>query len=378
MATRALYPLMEQLVDPSAFKQLFLDGTRYIDVRAPIEFSRGHLPGAINEPLLNDSERAAVGLEFRLRGEASAIALGHQLVTGDVKRERVSRWEKHCTEGTVRALHCARGGLRSQIACKWLAECGIDLPRIVGGYKALRHFLTRSFSAALTANELLVLSGQTGSGKTRFLRAHAGSIPTIDLEALANHCGSSFGGIYGPQPAQATFENYLFAATLQAAERAAARSPLLLEDESRRIGAVHLPNELLAKMPSARRLVLERPIEERIEIIKEDYVLTPLARQTDRNAAFLALREALTGAVLRLSRRLGDQRTRATIALLESALTAHEESEDSSQHNQWIELLLREYYDPSYNRQLAQCRQTIVARGTAGELEKFIASAEWN
>ena len=35
-----------------------------IDVRAPVEFARGALPGAVNLPLRDDAERHAVGIRY--------------------------------------------------------------------------------------------------------------------------------------------------------------------------------------------------------------------------------------------------------------------------------------------------------------------------
>lgn len=356
---------MELLIDHNALAALFRERRTFIDVRSPGEFQRAHLPNSLNAPLLTDAERAAVGLEYRLQGAESAIALGHSLVKGEIKDLRIAEWQRCAEAEHASLLFCARGGLRSQIACSWLAERGTSVTRILGGYKALRRGLLGWFDAAVTTLPLLVVSGQTGAGKTRFLNSANHHCSSIDLEALAHHCGSSFGAIFGPQPTQATFENYLFVAAINATE-----PPILIEDESRRIGAITLPPSLLSRIADSPRIVLVRPLEERVEFIKEDYVLSVLARTptADRTIALCTLERSLTEALQRIGKRLGDQRLRVTSALLQAAFEAHRNHDDSTLHNRWIELLLNEYYDPSYLRQLSNHRNTIVAEGTEPEL----------
>ena len=58
---------------------------------------------------------------------------------------------------------------------------------------------------------LKIIGGKTGSGKTSLLLSLAKEgISIIDLEGIANHRGSSFGGINLPkQPSSEHFENML-------------------------------------------------------------------------------------------------------------------------------------------------------------------------
>ena len=75
------------------YHQLLLDGTPMIDVRAPIEFATGSLPNAVNLPLMSDDERHQVGICYKEQGQQAAIELGHQLVQGEVKAQRIDAWQ---------------------------------------------------------------------------------------------------------------------------------------------------------------------------------------------------------------------------------------------------------------------------------------------
>ena len=47
-----------------------------VDVRSPVEFSQGHLPGAINIPLFSDSERELIGKSYKKESRLKAIFNG--------------------------------------------------------------------------------------------------------------------------------------------------------------------------------------------------------------------------------------------------------------------------------------------------------------
>lgn len=110
-----------------------------IDVRAPVEFAQGALPGAVNLPLMIDDERHQVGIAYKKHGQAAAIELGERLVSGAVKQARIAAWQAYLAEYPNALIYCFRGGLRSQITQQWLEEAGISRPRLEGGWKAMRH-----------------------------------------------------------------------------------------------------------------------------------------------------------------------------------------------------------------------------------------------
>ena len=98
------------------YRQLLLEDIPMIDVRAPIEFASGALPFAANLPLMADEERHQVGLCYKEQGQQAAIKLGHQLVSGDLKAERIQAWQDFISANPNAVLYCARGGLRSQLS----------------------------------------------------------------------------------------------------------------------------------------------------------------------------------------------------------------------------------------------------------------------
>ena len=87
-------PAMPSRPDTSDYLSLFLNDVPLMDVRAPIEFSKGSFPTAINAPLMNDEERHRVGICYKEKGQDKAIELGHQLVSGDLKAQRIEAWKR--------------------------------------------------------------------------------------------------------------------------------------------------------------------------------------------------------------------------------------------------------------------------------------------
>ena len=224
--------MARQSGDISNFQELFLSNRAMIDTRAPIEFARGSFPGAVNLPLMTDDERHQVGLCYKQQGQQAAIVLGHQLVSGDTKAQRIQAWADFARANPEGLLYCFRGGLRSQITQQWLkSEAGIDFPRVAGGYKAMRTFLLETIDQAVAQCDFIVLGGMTGTGKTDVLALleHA-----LDLEGHANHRGSSFGKRITEQPSNIDFENRLAIDVLR--KRAKGIAHFVLEDESRLVG----------------------------------------------------------------------------------------------------------------------------------------------
>jgi tRNA 2-selenouridine synthase len=189
------------------YRELFLNDVPMMDARAPVEFLKGAFPGVVNLPLMTDTERQRVGTCYKQQGQEAAIALGYQLVSGATKDERIAAWAAFAQAHPQGYLYCFRGGLRSQITQQWLkSEAGIEYPRVIGGYKAMRSFLLDTTEQALAECGFQVLGGMTGTGKTDVLLQLSNS---LDLEGHAHHRGSSFGRHVSPQPAQIDFENRL-------------------------------------------------------------------------------------------------------------------------------------------------------------------------
>ena len=350
------------------YRELFLNDVPMMDARAPVEFAKGAFPGVVNLPLMNDIERQKVGTCYKQQGQGAAIALGHRLVSGAVKAQRVAAWADFARAYPDGYLYCFRGGLRSQITQQWLKEeAGIEYPRILGGYKAMRGFLLHTLEQAMAECSFVVLGGMTGTGKTDVLRQLDHS---LDLERHAHHRGSSFGKHATGQPAQIDFENALAVDILK--KRAAGHHRFVLEDEGQAIGSCSLPVGLYQGMQRHPMVWLEDSLQNRVQRILRDYVVDLCAefvalhgQQTGQEWFALQLRQSLDN----ITKRLGGERHKRLAAMMDDALAEQARSGKVESHCAWIEGLLTEYYDPMYVYQ----RQSKAARiAFAGDLQAVV------
>lgn len=357
--------------DTADYRALFLSGVPLMDTRAPTEFARGAFPGAVNLPLMSDSERAAVGTCYKNQGQEAAIKLGHQLVSGTIKAQRIEAWAAFAQANPDGFLYCFRGGLRSQITQQWLqAEAGIRYPRVAGGYKAMRSFLLGQLEESVTSCGHVVLGGMTGTGKTDVLRALPNS---IDLEGHAQHRGSSFGRHAFGQPAQIDFENRLAIDYMK--KREAGLRSFVLEDEGRFIGSCSLPLQLAQLMPSCPMVWLEDSFENRVERILRDYVVDLQAEFValyGEEAGFAQFRERLRQSLGKIARRLGDARHREVAGLMDDALRVHGSTGEVALHRSWIERLLADYYDPMYTYQSQSKASRVVFAGSQDAVLEYL------
>jgi tRNA 2-selenouridine synthase len=353
------------------FKQLFLSDTPMIDVRAPIEFIKGAFPSSINAPLMNDDEREAVGTCYKEHGSDAALELGHQLVFGDIKAQRLQQWKNFITEHPDGIFYCFRGGLRSHITQQWLNEVGIDRPYVEGGYKAMRTYLLEQLQQRASEGRFLVLSGKTGSGKTEVINDWPHS---IDLEGLANHRGSAFGKTFVPQPTQINFENAWSVAWLKRIH--VNDSPVLIEDESRLIGRIVILPEYLEATKLASNILLEAPYEERIARIRRDYFMDAFEhyQKSNPDTSYDLLDEFIRDAILRIKKRLGGDRFTLINSMLDSAIIALRSQNQWSGFDDIINILLSEYYDPIYEYQYQQKNEKTIFKGSHQEIIQWLAT----
>ena len=355
--------------DSRDFARLFLADAPFIDTRSPGEFAEGAFPHTVNLPLMDDDERAQVGICYKQQGQQAAIALGHRLVQGDSKENRIAAWLAFAKTHTEGYLYCFRGGLRSRISQQWLQEAGVDYPRVIGGYKAMRRYLIRELEVS-AKHRLLIVSGQTGCAKTQLLQDVANA---IDLEGLANHRGSAFGKRLGGQPTQIGFENALSIALLKR-RHAAPQAAVVLEDESRLIGRIAVPDVLREGTMRAPLAVVEMPLAERVEHTFQNYILRNLAdwqAHAGDVAGFAAFAEELRQNLATLQRRLGGHRHSQLLSEMNAALAAHARGSPEA-HRIWIELLLRDYYDPMYAYQLGLKADRVIFRGSYDEVVAYL------
>ena len=357
--------------DCTDFRQLFLDDAPMMDMRAPIEFVKGAFPGTVNLPLMTDQERQKVGTCYKQQGQAAAITLGHQLVSGATKRERLHAWASFAKAHPDGYLYCARGGLRSLIVQQWLRdEAGIDYPRIKGGYKAMRTFLLETTQQAVEQCDFVLVGGLTGTGKTDVLQQLNN---VLDLEGHANHRGSSFGKRATAQPAQIDFENKLAIDVLK--KRARGIEQFVLEDEGRIVGSCSVPLELYQGMQHYPMVWLEDSFDNRVERILRDYVINLCAEFVDVHGeedGRLKFAGRMTQSMSNIHKRLGGERFQRLSAILSEALDEQLRSGAVDLHRGWIEGLLKEYYDPMYAYQREAKAERIEFAGDGVEVREYL------
>jgi tRNA 2-selenouridine synthase len=138
-----------------------------------------------------------------------------------------------------------------------------------GGWKNYRRWVRDGLESLPPRLSFKVLSGSTGSGKTRLLAAleRAGE-QVLDLEALAAHRGSLIGGLPGVvQPSQKFFETQL----LDRLRTFDPDRPVWVEDESRKIGAIQIPEAMFGAIRRGDIYNVEAPMAERVRLWREDY-----------------------------------------------------------------------------------------------------------
>lgn len=353
------------------YLDLFLNDTPMMDVRAPIEYKKGAFPNTINAPLMTDEERHLVGIRYKQKGQESAIELGNELVCGAIKANRIEQWQAFTQAHPDGYLYCFRGGLRSRTTQQWLSEAGIEYPLVTGGYKAMRRFLIDELTVSANTHRYRIISGRTGTGKTRLLKRTPNF---VDLEGLANHRGSSFGRQLTDQPSQIDFENGLSIALLKA--RHLKNGPIYIEDESRLIGRNAVPQEFRDRSSISDIVVLEAPIDERINIVLQDYVIDMTnAYQQDAGteAGFNLFSEYLLNSLSRIQKRLGGEQTQFLQSLMQDALKDQQQSNTLDKHKEWIQILLSKYYDPMYDFQLSKKSDRIIFKGNQNSILEWIS-----
>jgi tRNA 2-selenouridine synthase len=296
-----------------------------IDVRSPAEFAQDHMPGAVNLPVLDDAERARIGTLHRdstfdaRRIGAALVArnIAHHLDTALADKPR----------GWRPLVYCWRGGQRSGAFVHVLERIGWHARQLEGGYRAYRRAVVADVDRLPSGLQWRVVCGTTGSGKSRLLQhlAAAGA-QVLDLEGLAHHRGSVLGAMPAlPQPSQKMFETRLWAA-LRAFDPG---RPVFVESESRKVGDLRVPDQLIAAMRGASCLRLELPLDARVRLLRSEY------------EHFEAQPELLERQLDCLAALHGHER-----------VSAWQELARQRDWDRMVERLLVEHYDPAYQRSI--------------------------
>lgn len=325
-----------------------------IDVRTPAEFTQGRIPGAFNLPLFSNEERAVVGTIYKQQGPDEALLRGLDYV-GPKMRHFIEKAEDLAPRRRV-AVHCWRGGKRSD-SMSWLLDfAGFEVLVLNGGYKTFRQYILEYFEK--NRFQIIILGGHTGAGKTHVLNAlKAMGEQVIDLEGIAHHKGSAFGALgEQPQPSVEQFENELVLAfsSIDPHKR------VWLENESRAIGKVFIPGALWEEMRSAPTINLAVPLSLRVERLVADYARYP--------------KQGLIDSFEKISKRLGGQHLKAALEALEN---------DDFSTAAGIAL---QYYDKTYSYGLEQRNPRLVFSFevtqndptlTARQVMDLVAEKEW-
>lgn len=291
-----------------------------IDVRSESEFAEATIPGAINLPLFNDAERAAVGTTYTQDSPSQARELGLRIVSPKLP-ELVAKATEMAKSGPL-VLFCWRGGMRSKSLAAILDLMNISVYRIQGGYKAYRRKVVEFFQTD-PSFAVVVLRGNTGVGKTELLgKLRQDGYPAIDIEKLANNRGSVFGALgLGAPPTQKTFEGLLYEEIVHFK----GFPYVIVECESKRIGRVTLPESFFTAMQKGTQVLVYDSMDNRVDRLIQEYTSVPDAMpEIDR-------------ALERLTKMLGHEKINAYRQLLAENRLAG-----------FTERLLVEYYDLLY------------------------------
>lgn len=298
-----------------------------IDVRSEKEFTDGHIPGAINIPILTDEERKIVGTSYKHNGRKPAVYKGLEL-SGPYLSERLRQGVKLAKDDKV-LVHCWRGGMRSEFFAFLLHYYGLEPILLEGGYKSYRTLAHNTFPEKL---KIRVLSGKTGTGKTELLRIlKEKGEQIIDLEGLAKHRGSAFGALgQTDKPTQEQFENNLF----EVLRELNPDKVVWVEDECRTIGDKVIPEGLWTQMRMAPRIAIHKSFEERLEQIIIGYAEFP--------------KEQLIQSMMRIGKRLGPQHVKKAVQDLEEGKTKDAFA------------IALKYYDKAYEFQMTKFPESSI------------------
>ena len=295
-----------------------------IDVRSPGEFAQDHLPGAVNLPVLSDAERAEVGTIYVQDSRFKARRLGASYVARNVAHHLQTALSDR-EGGFVPLIYCWRGGMRSNAMATILDQVGWRTTVLKGGYRTYRREVTaRLYDGALSL-DFILLDGHTGTAKTEMLgRLAEKGYQTLDLEGLARHRGSLFGGLAGqPQPTQKLFESRL----LQALDALDPGRPVIAEAESSKIGDRMVPPALWTRLVQAPRIEMIAERTARARYLIQAY------------GDMIADRVALGAALDRMPVTPSRERRAAWQAMIDAGAFA-----------ELAEAVMALHYDPAYDR----------------------------
>ncbi|AWB44001.1 tRNA 2-selenouridine(34) synthase MnmH [Paenibacillus sp. CAA11] len=310
-----------------------------IDVRSPSEYREATIPGSLNIPIFTDEERAEIGTLYKQVSVEAAKSRGLEIVSAKlpdfIKAFQAIPGKK--------AVFCWRGGMRSRTTATLLGLMGIKAYRLNGGFRSYRRWVVEQLEQYTVQPPAYVLNGNTGNGKTYILQQlEKQHYPVLDLEAMAGHRGSVFGGVGLTSHNQKKFDSALLKRLLQLQDA----SCVLFEAESKRIGKIALPDFLLSKKDAAVHFWIELPMDQRVHQILMDY--RPEEHQEECMRAFRRIKERIHTPIA---------------AEIEKFL-------QTGQYAEAIPLLLKHYYDPRYEHTAQTLAESQLVRITAKDADE--------
>jgi tRNA 2-selenouridine synthase len=317
-----------------------------IDVRSPKEYNAETIPGAINIPIFNDTERELIGTTYVQKDPELAKKIGLEAAAARLPAiyEQIAVLDKKYDK---LILFCARGGFRSSSLVSLFMTIGVNIFKLDKGYKGYRTFINENLPKVIEGVRFVVLYGNTGTGKTHILEYLKDSGRDIlDLEGSANHRGSTLGAVgLGKQNSQKMFESLIYDSL-----RNRKSDTVFVEGESRKIGKVIIPDYIYSKMSEGLNICINADIENRIDNVLKDYV-----HGTD---------EELKSSLNFLRSQLGHATIDRYIKMI-----------DKKEYRQVIKELMIKYYDPHYeykNRQYVEIFENVESSKTAKEIILWI------
>jgi tRNA 2-selenouridine synthase len=294
----------------------------FVDVRSPLEYAKGFIPGAVNIPLFDNEEREIVGLlykEDRQKARLKGIDFASGKITNIIGKLEKLNGDKNLI------LYCWRGGMRSRSLHALLDTLGMQTFYLTGGYKAYRRFILDQLGSYQLQKPVFVLNGLTGVGKTEVLHLlEEMGRPTVDLEGLACHRGSLFGHLgIKKTPCQKQFDAFLW----NRLEELKKENCLIVEGEGKRIGSVYQPDFLFQALQKGEHILLTAPLHSRVKRLSAEYIPTDEKEKKE-----------IEEAILTIEKYIGKVRTKHLLSLLKK--------ED---YKELISSLCQFYYDRLYS-----------------------------
>lgn len=256
-----------ELINFEALRARLASFDAIIDARSEAEYAEDRLPGAVNHPTLDTTERATVGTLYK-ESPFEARKVGAAMAARNIARHIETAFAQH-PQSWKPLVYCWRGGNRSNAMAHILARVGWQVTILAGGYKDFRRAVLHDLAVLPASLHYRVVCGPTGSGKSRLLRALAAQgNQVLDLEELAAHRGSVLGGLPDQaQPGQRAFETAIWGAL----QTFSPERPVFVEAESRQIGKLRIPEPLLNCMRASPCVLVELAIGERVRLLADEY-----------------------------------------------------------------------------------------------------------